>query len=429
MFRYLPEQASEFAHKVDWINNVITDISVFFTVAIVGSMLYFAVKYRAKNGIDHETPHIEGSHFLEVVWTVVPTLVSIFVATYGILVFKEMRAISNSALTINVTGRQWKWDFQYDNGKLTTTDVVIPVDTPVKFVLTAKDVLHSFFVPSMRVKMDAIPGQYTYVSFKPIKTGEYDVFCTEYCGTDHSSMLAKLRVVSKDEYTRWLNDDSEKIKFKPAELGKNLYTEKGCATCHSLDGTPRIGPTFMKIYGKQGTFVDGASYTADENYIREAILNPNAHIVNGFPKPSPMPAFEGLMSDDQISAIIAFFKTLDGSQPAQEAPKFAFASAQGAEKSPVERGKALYTSKACIGCHSLDGSKVIGPSFKGLYGKSESLADGTSVTVNDEYLKNSLLKPNDQIVAGYPAGQMPAFEGQLSDQDIADIIEFIKTAK
>lgn len=431
MFRYLPEQASDIAPRVDWLHNLITDLSVFFTVAIVGTMLYFAFKYRAKDGLDHETPRIEGSHYLEAVWTILPTVICIFVGAYGIIVFNEVRNVPKDALTINVVGSQWKWNFQYENGKQITSEAVIPVDTPVRFVITSKDVLHSFFIPEMRVKTDAIQGRYTYVSFKPIRTGDYTVYCTEFCGTDHSAMLAKLRVVPKDEYNRWLADESDKIKFKPAEMGQLLYTEKGCKTCHSLDGAKIVGPTFLKLYNREGTHDGGVKYTADENYIRESILDPNAKVVDGFPKPSPMPPQAGLVTEDQIQALIAFMKTLDGSAPVAAAPAQQFAFAK-ADKSltPADRGKALYTSKACIGCHSLDGTKTVGPSFKGLYGHEAELADGSKVKVDDEYIKSSIINPNGQIVAGFAPGLMPPnFKDLLSEQDIGDLIEFIKSVK
>jgi cytochrome c oxidase subunit II len=260
MFRYLPEQASSFAHKVDWIHNLITDISLFFTVAIVGSMLYFGLRYRKKDGVDHETPHIEGNMGLEVIWTVVPTIICIFVAAYGYIIFDEMRQPPPNAMEIAVTGQKWRWDFEYPSGKTTTAEFVVPVDEPVKLRMTSRDVLHSFFIPSMRVKMDVIPGQYTHLWFQPIKVGEYQVFCTEYCGLQHSSMLAKLRVVSRAEYDRWLNDDSEAVRaarMKPEDLGKRLYIQKGCNACHSLDGSRIVGPTFLKLFGREGDLESG----------------------------------------------------------------------------------------------------------------------------------------------------------------------------
>lgn len=429
----MPEQASEFAPKVDWINNLITDISVFFTVAIVGAMIYFAIKYRQRNGKDHDTPQIEGSHFFEMVWTIVPTIICIFVAGYGYVVFDEIRSAPTDAMTINVKARSWAWDFEYMRGsekkpKLTTNELIVPVDQPVKLVMTSTDVLHSFFIPAMRVKNDAIPKQYSYLWFKPVKTGEYHVFCTEYCGKDHSQMRAQLKVVSRAEYDRWLNDDSDLLKLSrmnPVDIGKELYTKKGCNACHSLNGNPGVGPSFLKVYGKEEELATGEKVKVDENYIKTSIINPNAQVVKGY-QPQ-MPSFSGQLSDDEIHGIIEFIKTIDGSAQVEVvAPKKDEAAL--AAMSPAERGKAIYAEKGCNACHSLDGTKVLGPSFKGIYGRKGKLVDGSEYEANDAYIKNSILKPQSQVVEGFQP-VMPPFEGQLDDKAIADVIEFMKTVK
>lgn len=424
MFRFLPEQASDFAPTVDSINNLITDLSVFFTVLIVGAMIYFAIRYRRKGGVDHETPRIEGSHFLEIVWTVVPTLICIWVAVYGVQGFRTMREAPAGALEIEVKGKQWAWSFTYPNGKKTADEFVVPVGKPVKLIISSEDVLHSFFVPAMRTKVDAVPGTYTYQWFRPVKTGDFDVFCTEYCGTKHSAMLAKVRVVSEAEFDRWLADKGRAL--SPAEQGEALVKLNACGSCHSVDGSAIVGPTFLKLYGRQGEFDDGTQYTADENYIRESILYPQAHVVKGYPHPSPMPAFEGKLSDDDISNIIAYLKSLN------EAPKVVQKKPQVdlASLSPADRGKQYYTEKLCIGCHSLDGSRVVGPSFKGLYGREGKFTDGASYVADDAYITESILKPNAHVVEGYPSpSPMPVYEGQLSNEQVTDIIEFIKTVK
>lgn len=422
MFRFLPEQASTFAPDIDWIHNLITDISVFFTVGIVGAMIYFAIRYRQRGGVDHDTPQIHGNNTLEVIWTVVPTIVCIFVAYYGIIFYRDMRVVPENALTIDVRGQKWKWDFYYSNGKQ-SSDLVVPVDQPIKLVMSSRDVLHSFFLPDMRVKKDVVPGQYTYLWFQPVKTGVYQAFCTEYCGKDHSAMLAKLHVLPRAEYDRWLNDRSAELamaKMGPAERGKTLYKEKMCVSCHSLDGSPLVGPTFLNLFGRKGKFNDGTEYTADENYIRESVLEPNKHVVQGF-QPNMMPSFSGQLSDEDVSSLIAFIRGLTGEAsvaPKQEAPA----------GTPVERGKLVYQVKACIGCHSLDGSAVVGPSFKGLFGKQEKLSDGSTVTVDEAYITKSIREPQAQIVAGFetkaPMPMMP-----LSDEELKDVIEFIKSAK
>ncbi|MCO6429377.1 MAG: cytochrome c oxidase subunit II [Deltaproteobacteria bacterium] len=430
MFRYLPEQASDFAHKVDWINNLITDISVFFTVAIVGSMIAFAIIWRKRDGKDHETPRIEGSHFLEAVWTIVPTIISIYVAAYGYVIFDEMRDIPEDAPTVNVTGQMWRWDFLYPNGKKTTGELVVPVDEPVKLLMTSRDVLHSFFIPAMRVKMDVIPKQFTSLWFRPVKTGEYRVFCTEYCGRDHSSMLASLRVLSKADYERWLNDRSDEAKaarMKPADLGKELYTQKGCNACHSLDGSRLVGPSFLKLYGKEEALADGTTVKVDENYLSSSITNPNAQIVAGFP-PNMMPSFAGQVTDDELFAMIEFIKSIEEPQQAAPAAVVQEDAAALAAMSPEQRGKRIYETKLCITCHSLDGSPLVGPTFKGLYGKSGKLADGSTYVADEEYIRNSVYDPASKVVEGF-APAMPSFQGQLSEEDVKDLIEFLKTVK
>jgi len=427
MFRYLPEQASSFADEIDWIHHVITDISVFFTVAIVGAMIYFAVRYRRRNGVDHETPAIEGNVFLEIVWTVVPTLICVYVAAYGFWGYQSLRQAPENSKIINVTGQKWSWTFQYENGKTSRDTLVVPVDEPIKLVMTSRDVLHSFFIPAMRVKSDVVPGQYTFVWFNAIKTGTYHVFCTEYCGRDHSRMLASLEVVSRAEYDRWLADDTEerlRAAMPPAELGQRLYRDLGCNACHSVDGTRLVGPTFLQLYNSEGVLVDGSTYVADENYLRRSILEPAADIVQGYA--NVMPSYEGQVTDEQIDAIIAFIRTLDDVAAIPEVEEEPVDDTPRELLSPVERGELLYRERVCNTCHSLDGTRLIGPTFQGIWMREGTLEDGSSYVADEEYIIRSILEPNAEITQGYPPA-MPSYEGQMSDEDIADMIEFMKT--
>lgn len=428
MHRILPEQASTIAPDVDFLNILVTDLSIFFTVAIVGTMLYFAWKYRRRNGVDHETPRIEGSHALEFIWTIVPTLVCIYLGWAGIKLYYDMIHVPENAMVVNVTGWKWAWEFQYENGRKSGgegAELVVPVNQPIKLVMTSRDVLHSFFIPAMRVKQDVVPGQYSYVSFTPVKTGTYDIFCTEYCGTRHSYMLAKVKVVSADEFEGWVNSDPS-AGMPPAEVGKQLFGSLGCNACHSLaDGVRMVGPSFYKLYGKEGKFSDGTSYKADENYIKESILNPNKHVVESFPS-NVMPSFDGRLDDGQITALIAFIKGQDGS--ASAAPKIQIPDDSATSANPADRGSKLYQTKACVGCHSLDGSKLVGPSFKGVYGREGQMQDGSKVKADDAYIKESILNPTAKVVKDYPPA-MPSYQGQLSDQEIADLIEYLKTVK
>lgn len=434
MFRYLPEQASELAPEVDWIHHWITDLSIFFTVAICGSMLYFAIKYRKRDGVDHETPRIEGNNLLEIIWTVVPTIISVIIAYYGVVIYQDMVEVKKGGdvVVINARGRQWAWDFQYDNGKSITNEFVVPVGRPTRVVLTSTDVLHGFFIPSMRVKKDVVPGAYTHVSFTPVKEGTYNTFCTEYCGREHSYMLAKLRVVSEAEYQRWVNDRSDELikkSMSPAKLGGKLYYEKGCNACHSLNGSKIVGPSFLKLYGKEREFKDGSKVEADENYIKTSILYPQQQIVKGYELVA-MPSYKGQLTDEEIGGLIAYIRTLDGSQPVEEEKEEEATDAadQLAAMKPVERGEWIYQNKLCITCHSLDGSKLIGPSFKGLWMKEGEMQDGSKYVADAEYIKNSILYPTKEIVKGYQ-GVMPSYQGQLNDDDINGVIEYLKTLK
>lgn len=436
MLGLLGEQGSDFARKVDYANDVVTIISVLCTVAIVGTMLYFAVVYRQKDGKDHPTPMIEGNNALEVIWTVFPTFVCIWVAYLGYDSFVAMRNVPPGAMEVNVVGKKWQWDFQYANGKTTTGELVVPVDQPVKLVMTSRDVLHSFFVPVMRTKADVIPGRYTYEWFRPIKTGDFQVFCTEYCGDLHSGMRARLKVLPKAEFDMWLADDSDRLKLaaaNPAEKGKDIY-EKNCKTCHSLDGSRVVGPSWLKIIGRQGQLADGSTYVANEDYIKESILYPNNKVVAGY---SPaMPSYQGQLSDEQIEQVIAFMKTLDGSQSAEPAAittrkKKPAADTMLAALTPAQRGESLFkdAGNMCSTCHSIDGSRMVGPSFKGLWGSKHKITDGSEVEVNAAYVKESIWKPAAKIVEGYPPAMPAIFEGKLSEDNVNDIIEYMKTLK
>lgn len=309
---WIPEAASNLASKVDGLLLVITFISIFFFVLISAVLIYFAVKYRRKSD-DEETPYITGNETLEIIWTVIPSILLILLFVYGFVVYKDMRTPPKDAVDITVTGKQWLWTFEYYNGKKTLNELYVRQNRPVRMVMRADDVLHSFFVPAFRVKQDLIPGRYTQLWFTPTKIGTFDLFCAEYCGTGHSAMLGKVIVLSPEAYDIWEKgvavDDGEAVaSLPPAELGEKLYKGKGCNACHSVDGSVVIGPSFKGLYERTGELEDGASYIADENYIRQSILEPQEQIVEGFQP--VMPSFKGILSDAEITAIIAYMKTL-----------------------------------------------------------------------------------------------------------------------
>ena len=306
---WVPEVASNLASKVDAVIWFITVISLVFFILISIFLVYFAIRYR-KRQENEETPYITGSHVLETIWTIIPSILLIVIFVYGFVVYKDMRTPPEDSLEVTVIGRQWLWQFKYNNGKTTLNELYIPEGRPIKLVMTSEDVLHSFFVPAFRVKQDLVGGMYTYLWFTPTKNGTYELFCAEYCGTGHSAMLGKVIVMSPQEYEKWEKGEEEKAvaSLPPAELGKQLYTQRGCNACHSIDGSSLVGPTWKGLYGHEVVLQDGTKVTADENYIREAILEPQAKMVKGF---GPvMPSFKGVISDDEISDLIAYIKTL-----------------------------------------------------------------------------------------------------------------------
>ena len=309
---WIPEAASNLAGKVDGVILVITLISIFFFVLISAVLIYFAVKYRRKRE-DEETPYITGNEPLEIIWTVIPSILLILLFIYGFVVYKDMRTPPKDAVDITVTGKQWIWNFDYYNGKKTLNELYVKQNVPVRMIMRADDVLHSFFIPQFRVKQDILPGRYTQLWFTPTKVGTFDLFCAEYCGTGHSQMLGKVIVLSPEAYDIWekgigVDDGGAVSSLPPAEFGEKLYTNKGCNACHSLDGSVVIGPSFKALYGRTGTLEDGSTYTADENYIIKSIYEPQEEMVQGFQP--VMPSFKGILSEQEVDALIAYIKTL-----------------------------------------------------------------------------------------------------------------------
>jgi len=211
-------------------------------------------------------------------------------------------------MEIRVRGRQWLWEFEYPSGMRQTNEVKLPLNRPVKFVISSDDVLHSFYVPGSRLKKDAVPGMYSNISFTPTRLGDMQVFCAEYCGTSHSGMLSTIHVVTPEDFEEFLKKGAGPEPGEtPEHYGEKLYSQNACKTCHSTDGSKMPGPTWKGIWGRDETMADGTKVSIDENYIKESILKPQAKIVQGFTT-TQMPPFT--LTDTQIDAIIAYMKTL-----------------------------------------------------------------------------------------------------------------------
>jgi len=307
---YMPPEASTFAGYFDSLYGFLVIASFISCVLVIGGLIAFALKYRRK-AEGEKTPYISHSTMLEFLWSFIPFVIFMVVFAWGWWVFDKMRTMPDNALEVNVMAQKWNWDFMYKSGRKTSSEFYVPVNTPVKMIMASKDVLHSFYIPAFRIKQDVVPGYYTSVWFEATKEGTFQIFCTEYCGDGHSAMLAKVHVLPKDKYEEWLSVDPYKG-LSLIEVGQKLFTSKQCVTCHNLSAERKLGPGLGGLFGKQETLADGSKVTADENYLRESILTPNAKMVAGSPAypAGLMPTFQGQLSEQELSGLIEYLKSL-----------------------------------------------------------------------------------------------------------------------
>ncbi len=304
---WLPSEASTTAPKVDWVFFFILAVSTVFFAVTLFVLLSFIIKYRRRAGVA-PSPSAAHNTKLELAWSIIPGGLMLVMFYLGVTTYIDMRTPPEDALEVRVTGQKWSWSFTYPNGH-TDPNLHVPVNQPVRLVMTSEDVIHSFFVPDFRLKMDVVPGRYTKAWFTATATGDYQVLCTEYCGTKHSEMLAKVIVHEPGGFETWLKESGNVLAhMSPVEAGKYLYEAQGCKACHSVDGSPGIGPSWKGVFGHQARFADGTSAKADENYLRESIVDPQAKVVAGF---GPvMPTYQGKLKDGEITAIIDYIKSL-----------------------------------------------------------------------------------------------------------------------
>lgn len=298
------EGASNFAKGVDGAFLFILAISFFFLIGLSAVMIWFMIRYNRKKHPKAE--QIKDNMTLEVTWTIIPFLIVMLMFYYGYVVFKPMRIVPKDAMEVNVTGRMWSWTFEYANGKI-TNELVLPVGKAVKLNLFSPDVIHSLYIPAFRIKEDMVPGKANYMWFIPNIEGTYEILCAEYCGLRHSFMEAKTRIVTDKEFQKWL---AEATPIAEEDKGLTVLQNNACTSCHSLDGSKLVGPTFKGLFGTERIVIEEGkerTVVADSSYIKRAILEPDKEIVKGF-NPGMMRAYEKVITADDIKSIIAYFE-------------------------------------------------------------------------------------------------------------------------
>lgn len=301
---FSPDQASSYSGRVDALYAFLWALTILFGVVISLVIVYFAIKYRRRSQDEIPRP-VEGSMKLELAWSIIPFLISMGIFVWSASLYFSMYRPPSEALEVYVVAKQWMWKFQHLDGQREINELHVPLGRKVKLTLTTEDVIHSFFVPAFRVKMDVVPGKYSTIWFEPTKAGRYHLFCAEYCGTSHSGMIGWIDVMEAPEYQAWLGGGAAEGSL--ASSGEKLFQQLACNTCHRSDGQGR-GPALEGVFGKEVQLQDGQRLTADEGYVRESIINPRAKIVAGF-QPI-MPTFQGQVSEEQLLQLVAYVKSI-----------------------------------------------------------------------------------------------------------------------
>lgn len=308
-------QASNFVTGVDSAFKVILGISFFFLIGLTVTMLVFIYKYNKKR--NPVATQIEGNTTLEIVWTVIPFIITMLMFYFGWSGWRAMNKPPKDSMEVTVYGRMWNFSFEYANGKRTDT-LYLPKDKPVKLNLVALDVIHSLYIPAFRIKQDLVPEKKNnFTWFEPQREGTYELFCAEYCGLQHSYMYTAVKVMQDSAFNNWLADTTKVAETaaameSPATTGKRIMQNIGCFACHTINGSKLVGPSFKGIWGEEQTVVTNGQerqVKVDEDYVKRSIYDPNADVVKGFNK-GLMLSYKGQLSDDDVANIIEYLKTV-----------------------------------------------------------------------------------------------------------------------
>ena len=304
---FVPPSASTLSGKVDALYFYLSGVTIFFALLIYGVLIFFVIKYRRRS--PHEIPRpIAGSHKLETLWSVIPFLIAMSMFAWGAQLYFQNSRPPKNAVEVYVVGKQWMWKIQHTTGQREINELHVPVGRRIKLIMTTEDVIHDFYIPAFRIKADVVPGRYTTQWFEATKPGKYHLFCAEYCGMNHSGMIGSVVVMEPTEFDNWLSGNTNQQ--SPAVAGQQLYQTLGCVSCHGASGEGGRGPALGGVFGSQVFLNNGQTAKADEAYIRESIVNPQAKLVNGF---GPiMPTFQGQITEEQLVQILAYIKSLPG---------------------------------------------------------------------------------------------------------------------
>jgi cytochrome c oxidase subunit 2 len=321
----LPEQASQHARDVDFLHYLVVSTTMVAAVLIFGTAFWFMVRYRRRSE-DEKTPEVQPAHWHEALFVGVPLAIFLAWFAIGFRQFVELSTPPAGAMDVFVQGKKWMWKFAYQGGPSSLDVLRVPAGRPVRLLITSRDVIHSFFVPELRVKQDALPGRYTQTWFNADRPGRYQIFCAEYCGLNHSGMLGELVVMPAAEFDTWLAEQRRGEALAQAqdaaassgetllatssllEQGRNVAVQQGCLKCHSVDGSRHIGPTFQDLYLRREKLSTGEEGTADEGYLTRSMMDPAAQVVAGYQ--NVMPSFQGRMTPPEVAAVIEYLKSL-----------------------------------------------------------------------------------------------------------------------
>jgi cytochrome c oxidase subunit 2 len=330
---FLPEQASTMSTHIDYLHYFVIITTMIASTLIGGAALYFYVRYRWKGRIGAKGEPVYTSVPLELVIIGVPAFFFLLWFWIGYRDFVRLQTPPRDAMDVYVMGKQWMWKFAYPEGPNGVNVLRVPAHRPVRLLMTSRDVIHSFFVPAFRTKMDVLPGRYTETWFEATQTGRYPVFCTEMCGTGHSTMRAEVVVMEPAEFDEWMRQQKDVLRQRQKdgtktlaedrpvnatmiEIGRKLSESAGCLKCHSVDGTPHIGPTWLDMYRRVETLQDGKTQVADEEYITESMMEPRLKQVKGYQL--VMPSYKGRLEGPESAAIVEYIKSLRSERPDHE---------------------------------------------------------------------------------------------------------------